>query len=453
MNIISQIIEWFKSVFNISVQEKPSNEYTSDFSDTNGISVTAALSERLSTLTLSDSSVTIYGDNARAKYIGEFAQKLFETKLQSIAEVCLGTGDCVVKPNTDGKRFGIDIIENKDFRIVESMGDFVYSMLIKCDQMKIGTDIYERWEYHKLDEADGKQYESITQVCFKNGKQVPIESCPGWDNIQETKIIPNVDRLLIGRFQCPKLNREDVNSPNGVPITYGADEIVNEAKASWRRFNQEFNDKETMIFADKSLFKNRTVKKTVNGEAVTEKIAKLPEGKERVIMDVSGSGSVDGNRLIHEYSPAIRDVSLEAEIERNFRMLELFCGLSEGLLSKSTLTYTNTDEVRKSTQATFAFITSFRKVLAHGIDDLLYAIDMICNVNEITPPGSWESDYDWSDSFVESMTERFNQLLQGQAIGAIGLDEVRSWIQSESLEQSQEWLKENSDNMLQDIEE
>lgn len=442
-NFLQAVIDWFKKRFELQVEGKTGIEVESDFNDIREISVTSALSERLSTLTLSDSSLSITGENQRAKFIDEFAQNFITNRLPAIAQITLGTGDCIAKPNTDGKRFGIDLIENKNFRIVQSVGDFIYAILIKCDEKKLGTDVFERWEYHKLNEFEGTSYVTITQVCFKNGKKIRIEEVPEWGLLKENQIIPNVDRLLLGRFKCPKLNRQDVNSPNGVPITFGADEIIQEAKDSWRRFNQEFKDKETMIFADRSIFKNREVKgRDRDGNIVSKKVSVLPQGKERVIMDINASRNVDAQPLIHEFSPVIRDTSLEAEIERNFRMLELFCGLSEGILSKSTLTYTNSDEVRKSTQATFALITALRKVLEKGTEDLLYAINVLCNANEVTPMGEWNIDFDWSDSFVESMTERFNQLLQAESIGAISTAEFRAWVMNEDLELAQAELEE-----------
>lgn len=442
-NFVQTVIDWFKKRFELQVEKKTEIEVVSDFSDIREISVTSALSERLSTLTLADSSLAIVGENQRAKYIDEFAQKFMANTLPAIAQITLGTGDCIAKPNTDGKRFGIDLIENKNFRIVQSVGDFIYAILIKCDEKHVNNDTYERWEYHKLNEYEGATYVTITQVCFKNGKKIGIEEVPEWAMLKENQVIPNVDRLLLGRFKCPKLNRQDVNSPNGVPITFGADEIVKEAKESWRRFNQEYKDKETMVFADRTVFKTREVKgRDAEGNLVTKKVSVLPQGKERVIMDINASRNVDAQPLIHEYSPAIRDTALEAEIERNFRMLELFCGLSEGILSKSTLTYTNSDEVKKSTQATFSLITALRKVLEKGTEDLLYAINVLCNANEVTPMGEWHIDFDWSDSFVESMTERFNQLLQAESIGAVSTAEFRAWVMNEDLEVAQAELEE-----------
>lgn len=448
MEVLNNIIEWFKSHFGIKPVEKTIAEIDSDY-DSKGISVTATLSESLTTLATVDSSVDIVGDNKRAKYIDTYMRWVINKKLSSIGQICLGTGDCLARPNVRGKRLGIDIISNKDFIIVDCVGDFLLSVLIRCEVIKKNNKVYERWEYHRLNEdANGVSYVSIEQFAFVDNKRVDLSSIAAWENMLEYQVIPNVDRLLLGRFKCPKVNRHDVNSKNGVPITYGNEEIVKEIKASYRRFNNEFEKMEPMIFADKTIFKSIKVK-SADGKVIEKSV--LPKGKDRIIMNVNANKTIDGGSAMKEWAPNIRDASLEVGIERNFRMLELFCGLSEGILSKSSLTYTNVDEVRKSTQATYAMINRFRSVLEEGLNDLIYAVNIICNFNSITPPGNFNINYDWSDSYIESMAERFNQLLQGLNMDAISKAEFRSWLKNEPLEVSEKIIAEMEQKSAGDI--
>ena len=447
MEVLSNIIEWFKSHFGIKPVEKSIADIDSDF-DSKGISVTATLAESLTTLATVDSAVEIVGDSKRAKYIDTYMRWVINKKLSAIGQICLGTGDCLARPNVRGKRLGIDVITNKDFIIVDCVGDFLLSVLIRCEVLKKDNKIYERWEYHKLNEnADGKSYVSIEQLAFADGRKIPLTSVSSWENMNEYQVIPNVDKLLFGRFKCPKVNRHDVNSNNGVPITHGNEEIVKEIKASYRRFNNEFDKTEPMLFADKSIFKSIKVK-NAEGKVIEKSV--LPKGKDRLIMNVNANRNVGDGNAIKEWAPNIRDASLDNGIERNFRMLELFCGLSEGILSKSTLTYTNVDEVRKSVQATYAMITNFRGVLEEGLNDLIYAVDIICNYNEITPPGTYNIDYNWSDSYIESMRERFNQLLQGLNMDVISKAEFRSWLKDEPLEVSEQIIAEMEKKNLGD---
>lgn len=436
--LFDNIIRYFKQVFGVKPEDKDVLEIASDFYS-KGMSITDALAKRLTNLTLSDNSINIIGDSERAKRIERYIEWVNNAKLNAISEVCLGTGECLARPTTDGKNIGVEIIPNENYVIVNSMGDVLNSVVIKCDEMRKDRHIYERWEYHHLgvDEL-GTPYCAIEQLAFMDNKRIALADVDAWAGLKDATYVPNVDKLLFGRFKSVVANRNDVNSNVGVPITFGADYVIDEIKKSYARFNDEFEKSEKMLFADKRVFKTER-RRDANGNLVEKNV--LPKGKERVILSVNGSNSVDGEPLIKEFNPQIRDANLENGIQVNLRMLELLVGLDTGILSKSDINYTNLDETRKSVQNTFAFITRYRKALESGLNDLIYAVNVICNANNITPIGTYEVDYDWSDSYAESMVERFNELLQAYSVGAISQAEMRAWVMDENLDLAKEELE------------
>ena len=163
MGFVNNIISWFKSTFGITPEKKSERESDSDFEIVDDLSITATLAERITVLATVDSTVEVVGDNMRANFLNKYMQWIVNTKLAAISEICLGTGDCLARPNTNGNRIGIDIIQNKDFIIVESIGDFLLSVLIKCDEIQKGSVVWQRWEYLKLHEEEGKSYVTINQ--------------------------------------------------------------------------------------------------------------------------------------------------------------------------------------------------------------------------------------------------------------------------------------------------
>lgn len=410
---------------------QPKKYDTSDFFEVYDLSITSAISDRLSTITLTDSNLSVNGTNERAYFLNDFAERFWNTRIKSACVAALGTGDCLLKPNIVDDKIAVDIISNNNFCVTENIGDYIYGVLIKCDKFKKDNDIFERVEYHRLRTTVGITNCHIYQMAFKNGTEIPISSVEMWAEFPPEQIITNVDRLLVGRLKCPVINRDNLNSVNGVPITFGLDEIVSQAKIAYKRYNQEFSDKETKIFADKSVFSK---------DAKTGK-SYIPKGMQNLFMKIRGA--VDSTS-IETYSPDIRDTSLENSIERNLRMIELFIGIGEGVISKSTLTYTNVDEVKASRSATFAFITNFRSAINQCIEDLMYSIDVFCNANSITSGGKYEVAFDWSDGYMESSQERFNQLIQALSVEVVDKAEVRAWVQSEDLETAKKWIEENN---------
>ena len=404
-----------------------------DYFEVDNISLTATISSRIATITLIDSDINVAGDNQRAQALNDILQEMEDTQLKTAIEVALGTGDCLIKPYTDGKDIGYTLIHSSNFMVVQSIGNKIKSCLVKADQVEVSNHIYERVEYHQLLESAGVPYLEIQQMAFKDGKQVPLSEVSRWADIEEVTQIPNIDRMLFGRIKCPMVNRGDINSINGVPVTYGMDKVMNNAVSAYDRFNQEMEDKETMIFADKTLLKKDKENNFV-----------LPPKKRKLFQSMRGG--VDSSQLIHEYSPDIRDASLNEGIQQNFKMLELLAGLSAGILTPPTSNFATATEMKANLQMSFAFIQTIRRGIEDCIDDVIYSTNAIMNRNNITPMGSYEIVFNWSDSYIENMSERFTALLQGEAIGAVDKAEVRAFIQNEPLDLAKEKVSDITPN-------
>lgn len=408
-----------------------------------GVNLTATIANRVATLTMIDSGASVKGENARAKYIDDFLQGYIADRMPVAAEVSLGTGDCLVKPYTDGKRIGIDIIKNSDFVVCDSIGDFIKSCLIKADEIKDDNgNLFQRIEAQVLREGQMETGQdvpvlAIYQMAFKNGNEIPLNTVKAWENIQPETYIPNVDRMLFGRYKCPTVNRENVNGVNGVKITYGLDDVMQKAAASFDRFNDEFEKKEAFIFADKTIFK--TDPKTGRKD--------LPRGKEKLFLQINGQ---DGD-LVKDYSPAIRSADMNQGIEVNFKMLELLAGLSNGVLTSPTTNFATATEMKASLQATFAFMTKFRNSLENGTIDLLNAVNVLCNANDITPMGDWEVMFTWSSSYIENIQEQFNRLMQAESIGAVDKAEVRAWVMDEDEQTAKDRVNEIAERFVEEV--
>lgn len=439
-NVFKNIFLYIANKFGLDLVQQL--EQDNDFFETDKMSVTAPLAERLSAITLMGSDIKVDGTSARAELIQECATNLYQNHLKSACTFALGTGSVLIKPNTNGDRFGFDIIPEQNYRITGYIGDYIYSMLIVVGEYQANNKTYTLVEKQEIKkDADGTPYIEVEYNAFRDDKPCSLSETR-WSD-RETLRIANVDHLLLGRIKCPITNRKDVNSPNGVPITFGQNEIIDNVKSSYRQYNTEREDKETMIFADKSIFKDRG-----DGKGTV-----LPKGKERLFLKIHGSRNVE-DTMLDTYSPEIRETPLDNSIERNYRTLELALGLGEGVLSKSTLTYTNMDEVRASKSATYAFISAFRNQIDSCVEDLMRAIDVIANYNGITPQGEYKAHIEWSDEYMTSVSERFNQMLQADSAGWIDAAEGRSVLLNEDIDESREAIEKiesKKPNMIDDM--
>ena len=98
--------------------------------------------------------------------------------------------------------------------------------------------------------------------------------------------------------------------------------------------------------------------------------------------------------------------------------------------------------MKNSLKKTFSFVKRLRRRIESGTTALFKAIDILMNVNDTTPQGDWEIVYDWSYDYVEEGREKFEQLIQGNSIGAISRAEVRSWAMNIPLDKAQAQIDE-----------
>ena len=159
MNFLKTIFLKIASRLGLELQRK--NLSADDYSNL-GVNLTATIANRVATLTMIDSGANVEGNNARAKYLDEFLQDYIADRMGVAAEVSLGTGDCLIKPYTDGVRIGLDIIKNNNFTVCDSIGNFVKSCLIKADEIKDDNgNLYERIEAQILKEGQTETGQTV----------------------------------------------------------------------------------------------------------------------------------------------------------------------------------------------------------------------------------------------------------------------------------------------------
>lgn len=442
MNFIRRIFLKLAEKLGLSLQPKP--DVADDYSDVVNISLTATIANSLATLTMQDSDITIEGDSARARYMQDFLDYYTGSLMDVAAEVALGTGDCIVKPYTDGKRLGVDIVKNKDFVVCESIGNDILACIMKVGEFRDEYNtVYERFEAQMVKQAETEAGQvvdvlMIQNTAYKDGKEIPLTDVPAWAGIKPEAIIPNVSKPLFGRYKCPTVNRQDVNGVNGVKITYGLDGVMAQAVEAYNRFNREYASGEKLVFIDKTL-----MDKDAQGNVV------YPGGKRNMFHLVKGVGGKEG--LIQEHTPDIRSADLEKGIEVNNKMLELLAGLSQGILTAPTTSYATATEMRAALNKTFAVITKFRQKLEKGTNDLLEAVEVIANRNGLAPMGPWKVQYNWSSGYVEQMNEHFSQLMLAQGIDAVEKAEVRSWLMDEPYQEAKQRVEQIAEEGAKDL--
>lgn len=408
-------------------------------------SVESMVCESLANLMMLEYSMPIEGGSARARTLDEVSDAFVRDTLCNAVAMGFLTGDSITVPSWNGRTMDNVLVDAGSFAILGANGHEVTSMIYVVDEKQIKHGA--RYTLLRLIELvpytarDGTQTYANRYKTFiaKDGTitDIPLSEFPDWAAANEEEwVIPNVDRLLIGRYRSFALNPLRPNAQKGTPICFGASAPIREIHYLTQQMHEEFGLSEKAIIADKTLFK-KELRRDSEGNVISQKLV-LPKGRERLFMDVGNRGG-SGSPLIQEWAPTIQLQPYIDALEKQYQEVEKCVGVSSGILSNlNDQSYQNVDNVRKSTIKTQSFVNTAREVCESYLSDMVYAWNAIMNFYGVTPVGDYHVEYKWSDEYINTFSDQQNAILAGEAIGATDAVDYRVFVMGESPEVAKE---------------
>lgn len=441
MGIINSLLDALADRLDKRIQGRAVSQSFRDIGDKgSSFSVEAEVSESLANLMLTDFTLPVEGDSARAVELDRVASEFARTRAAAAVSLAFESGDAVIVPSWNGAGFDNVVVGAQDFAILSSVGDRITSMAYIVDRKHLddGSD----YALIQLVELVGYSAEAgEAQACryrlfaARNGKLIdrdPGSVLPEWGEYDADWMVPAVDRLLVARYKSFTVDPRHPNGSKGVPICFGASDHIREIHYLLDQMHNEFGLSEKAIIADKRMFAKSYIKNRRTGEE--EEVLQLPKGAERLFMAVKGGGGVDST-TIHDWSPDIRYQAYLEALDRQEQLVEKAVGVSSGIISSpNDMNYQNVDNVRKSQQKTIGFIKTARRVAEETFADLVYAWDVLLNYYGVTPAGPYEVKFDWSDDYVNTFADQQTALIAGESIGATDAVDFRMFLFGESNE-------------------
>lgn len=408
-------------------------------------SVESMVCESLANLMMLEYSMPIEGGSARARMLDEVSDAFVRDTLCNAVAMGFLTGDSITVPSWNGRTMDNVLVDAGSFAILGANGHEVTSMIYVVDekQIKYGAryTLLRLIELVPYTAQDGTQTHANRYKTFiaKDGTitDIPLSEFPDWAAANEEEwVIPNVDRLLIGRYRSFTLNPLRPNAQKGTPICFGASAPIREIHYLTQQMHAEFGLSEKAIIADKTLFK-KELRRDSEGNVISQKLV-LPKGRERLFMDVGNRGG-SGSPLIQEWAPTIQLQPYIDALEKQYQEVEKCVGVSSGILSNlNDQSYQNVDNVRKSTIKTQSFVNTAREMCESYLSDMVYAWNAILNFYGVTPVGDYHVEYKWSDEYINTFSDQQNAILAGEAIGATDAVDYRVFVMGESPEVAKE---------------
>ena len=421
--MFKSIIQYIlNNIFKINTQTTKkelddNTKYASAYEQIDNINFDAIFSNKLANYTISDSTMTIDGDNARTELLNKTGQSMWK-KAKKITSMSFGYGGVALVPYVKGGKIFYDMVPQSRITIDTTDGENITGATILAEKKTItsATDekVYIRWTNYQIENGN---LTILQQYSDDKGKKIPVPDF--WKDVQEVRTISNVDRVPFGFIKSPVNNRKQ-NDKYGVPITYGCDATILEIRETMKQIVREYELKEAFVGADATMF---------NGKD------KLPEnGLYRKI-----DSGVDG--FWEVFDPDFRDYT--NRLQDLYKRLEHEVGTSYGILSDVATQNATATEIKRSMYDTFTICDDMRTNIEKGLEDFFYACNILANAFNLSPQGEYTIDYDWSYSLLEDTATEWSQMTYGKQLGIISDVELRQWLRpEEDLEDSKKALKE-----------
>lgn len=426
--MFKQMWQWIlTNVFKISSQTQTKDveenaRYSLEYKRIDEINFNAIISNKLANYVMSDSSLTIEGDNDRSKYLNDITKSLWR-KGKKIVGMSFGTGGVFLIPYVKGKDLLYNIVEQDRVTIDEMLGDKIKGATVFSERrvvtIKGNKKEYFRWTNYSIQNDAIRISQKYTN---ENGEIIPIPEF--WKDIDQETIITGVDKVLIGYIKSP-VNNRSTNDMYGVPITYGCESTIKEIKDCLKQIVREFSIKKAFLGVDYTLFNGRDGKQILNDDGLYRKF------------------NGDKDDMWQLFDPAIRESSYYARLQELYIRLEHEIGLSAGVLSDPKTQNATATEIKKMMYDTFTLCDDMRTLFELGVEDFIDACNIYSNAFNLSPMGEYEVNYDWSYSLIEDTQAEFNQLLQGMNKGVVSKLELRQWMHpEEDIEESKKAIEE-----------
>lgn len=401
------------------------------------------------------------GKTDRAEFLNEQYEKL-KRQLRRQLEYAIAKGGMVIKPyivqNVDKTvTIEFDYIQADCFYPLafDAAGRITEAAFIQTEFEQ--NLVYRRLEYHKW---EGKSVRIINKA-FKStntqvegdvsgmdlGQEVSLKEVPRWKDIQPDTKIDNVTKPLFAYFKMPEANTIDTTSPLGVSGYSRAESLIKDADMQYSRLLWEYEAGEMAIDIDRDALQfleggiNRDGQRVV-GQSV------LSTMQQRLYRKVDL-----GESNTYEFlAPSLRDASYIQGLNTILMRIEDVCAISRGTLSDPAAEARTATELKILKQRTYSENASIQQALEETLKDVIYIMDVYCDLYKITPKGKYDVSFEWDDSILVDVDTELGKRITLMQNGLASKVELRMWYFGETRRQAEQALMEVEDEARQGME-
>ena len=402
--------------------------YARIYEQIDNINFSAIFSNKLANYVISDSTMDIEGENARADLLNKTGQSMWK-KAKKIVSMAFGYGGVIVVPYVKGGKIYYNLVPQDRLTIDEMDGELITGATVLAEKKVISGAVnqttYLRWTNYQIQNGN---LVITQQFSDEKGNKIPTPTF--WQDIQEVMSITNVDRVTFGYIKSP-INNRKANDKYGVPITYGCEATILEIRQTLKQLIREYELKEAFVGVDATMFNGK------NGLPLNGLFKKIDS---------------TNDDFFEVFDPQFRDYTIR--LQELYKRLEHEIGTSYGILSEVDTNNATATEIKRAMYDTFTIVDDMRSNVEKGLEDFFYACNVLANAYNLSPQGEYNLSFDWSYSLIEDTQQEWSQLTYAQNKGIISKVELRQWLKpDETLEESEKAIKdiEESEPNIEDL--
>lgn len=402
------------------------------------------------------------GSTKRAEYLNEQYTKL-KKKLRKYVEYGIAKGGLVIKPyvvmheDAEGKKAAeieFDFIQADAFYPLafDNSGSITEAAFLQTVTEK--DTIYRRLEYHKW---KGNSVE-ILNSAFKStntqnqgdmsgidlGQEVSLKEVNEWKDLQPKTTINNVNKPLFAYFRMPQANTVDLSSPLGVSGFSRAVDLIKDADMQYSRLLWEYEGGEMAIDIDRDAM---SFKEGADGNQHT--VQNHLQARLFRTVDLGESNTYQ------PYAPSLRDSNYIQGLNTILMRIEDVVALSRGTLSDAASEARTATELKILKQRSYQENAEIQQALEDTLKDVVYVMDALCDLYQITEKGEYDISFEWDDSIITDVDTELNKRVMLMQNGLASKLETRMWYFGETERQAQDSLikiqEESQQQMQQDM--
>ena len=401
------------------------------------------------------------GSTERADYLNKQYKKL-KKKLRKQFEYAIAKGGMVFKPypvqGIDGTwNFNFDFIQADNFYPLAFDSNDNITQAAFIQTVIEGQFVYRRLEYHKW---ENKQVQ-IVNKCFKStnnqtqgdingmdlGQEVALTKVSQWKDMQPTVTVGPVDQPLFAYFRMPQANNIDTSSPLGVSGFSRAKSLIKDADEQYSRLLWEYEAGEMAIDVDRDALNFIEGGTDRDGHRV-QGHSVVGRKQQRLYRKVD----LGESNTFEPHNPTLRDMSYNTGLNTILMRIEDACEISRGSLSDAAIEAKTATELKILKQRTYSANKDNQEALQDTLDEIIYIMNVYCDLYGITPAGEYEVSYEWDDSLLVDVDTELGKRITLQQNGLASKVENRMWYFGETEEQAKQALAKIEDENRQAME-